>query len=31
MLNPTYAWAFGLITLLHYLILYDRIGWLLKR
>jgi hypothetical protein len=30
-LNPTYGWAFGLVTLLHYLLSYDRIGWLLKR
>ena len=30
-LNPTYGWTFGLVTLLHYLFSYDRIGWLLKR
>lgn len=30
-LNPTYGWVFGLATLAHYLLSYDRITWLLKR
>jgi len=30
-LNPTYGWIFGLITLGHYILSYDRILWLLKR
>ena len=30
-LNPTYGWIFGIIVLLHYLLSYDRILWLLKR
>jgi len=30
-LNPTYGWIFGIVTLLHYLLSYDRIAWLLKR
>jgi len=30
-LNPTYGWIFGLATLTHYLLSYDRILWLLKR
>jgi len=30
-LNPTYGWIFGLVTLAHYLLSYDRIAWLLKR
>jgi hypothetical protein len=30
-LNPTYGWIFGFITLLHYILSYDRILWLLKR
>ena len=30
-LNPTYSWIFGTVTLLHYILSYDRITWLLKR
>jgi Protein of unknown function (DUF2568) len=30
-LNPTYGWIFGLVTLAHYLLSHDRINWLLKR
>ena len=30
-LNPTYGWIFGTVTLVHYLLSYDRIVWLLKR
>ena len=30
-LNPSYGWIFGAVTVLHYLLLYDRIAWLLKR
>jgi len=30
-LNPTYGWIFGTVTLLHYVLSYDRILWLLKR
>ena len=30
-LNPTYGWIFGLVTLVHYILSYDRIAWLLKR
>lgn len=30
-LNPTYGWIFGLVTLAHYILSYDRIAWLLKR
>ena len=30
-LNPTYAWIFGAVTLVHYLLSYDRIRWLLER
>lgn len=26
-----WAWIFGGITLVHYMISYDRIGWLLKQ
>jgi hypothetical protein len=29
-LNPTYGWIFGLVTLAHYALSYDRIAWLLK-
>jgi hypothetical protein len=27
----TAGWIFGLLTLFHYLISYDRISWLLKK
>lgn len=30
-LNPTYGWIFGAVTLVHYLLSYDRIVWLLER
>jgi hypothetical protein len=30
-LNETYGWIFGLVTLAHYILSYDRILWLLKR
>jgi hypothetical protein len=30
-LNPTYGWIFGAVTLLQYILSYDRIFWLLKR
>jgi hypothetical protein len=30
-LNPTYGWIFGIVTLLHYILSYDRIRWLLER
>jgi hypothetical protein len=30
-LNPTYGWIFGTVTLLHYILSYDRIVWLLER
>ena len=30
-LNPTYGWIFGLVALLHYILSYDRIAWLLKQ
>ena len=30
-LNPTYGWIFGVVTLLHYILSYDRIAWLLER
>jgi hypothetical protein len=30
-LNPTYGWIFGVFVVLHYIISYDRILWLLKR
>lgn len=30
-LNSTYGWIFGIVTLVHYLLSYDRIIWLLKR
>jgi hypothetical protein len=30
-LNPTYGWIFGIVTLVHYMISYDRIRWLLDR
>ena len=30
-LNPTYGWVFGVVVVLHYIISYDRIRWLLKR
>jgi hypothetical protein len=30
-LNPIYGWIFGLVTLVHYALSYDRIAWLLKR
>ena len=30
-LNPTYGWIFGLVTLAHYILSYDRIHWLLQR
>jgi len=29
--NPTYGWIFGLVTLAHYTLSYDRIIWLLRR
>ena len=29
--NPTYGWIFGLITLGHYALSYDRIIWLLQK
>lgn len=29
--NSTYGWVFGVITLLHYALSYDRIQWLLER
>ena len=30
-LNSTYGWIFGIVTLLHYILSYDRISWLLER
>jgi uncharacterized membrane protein YqjE len=30
-LDPTYGWIFGAVTLVHYLLSYDRVVWLLKR
>ena len=30
-INPTYGWLYGSVTLVHYLLSYDRIIWLLKR
>jgi hypothetical protein len=30
-LNPTYGWTFGAVTLVHYLLSYDRVVWLLNR
>jgi hypothetical protein len=31
-LNPTYGWIFGLVALVvHYLLSYDRVIWLLER
>jgi hypothetical protein len=30
-LNQTCGWIFGLVTLAHYILSYDRILWLLKR
>jgi len=30
-LNPTYGWIFGIIMLVHYILSYNRIAWLLKR
>jgi hypothetical protein len=30
-LNPTYGWIFGGVTLVHYILSYDRILWLLER
>jgi len=30
-LNPTYGWIFGIITLAHYILSFNRIIWLLKR
>ena len=30
-LNPTYGWIFGIVTLVHYIISYDRVTWLLQR
>ena len=30
-LNPTYGWIFGAVTLVHYLLSYDRIVWLLQQ
>lgn len=30
-LNPTYGWIFGIVTLMHYILSFDRIVWLLKR
>ena len=29
--SPTYGWTFGILTLVHYILSYDRIAWLLKR
>ncbi len=28
---PGLGWAFGLVTLIHYLLSYDRIAWLLRQ
>ena len=28
--NPTYGWIFGIVVLVHYVLSYDRIAWLLK-
>jgi len=30
-IKPTYGWIFSTVTLLHYLLSYDRILWLLNR
>jgi len=30
-LNSTYGWVFGIVTLLHYILSFDRVVWLLKR
>ena len=30
-MNTTYGWIFGLVVLVHYILSYDRILWLLKR
>ena len=30
-LNPTYGWIFGSVTLVHYILSYDRLIWLLER
>jgi hypothetical protein len=30
-LNPTYGWIFAAIILLHSILSYDRVAWLLKR
>lgn len=30
-LEPAYGWAFGLVALVHYILSYDRISWLLER
>jgi len=30
-LNPTYGWIFSAVALLHYILSYDRIVWLLER
>jgi hypothetical protein len=30
-LHPAYGWIFGSATLLHYILSYDRIAWLLKQ
>jgi Protein of unknown function (DUF2568) len=30
-LDPIYGWIFGIVVLVHYLLSYDRILWLLKR
>ena len=30
-LNPTYGWILGIVTLVHYVLSYDRIKWLLER
>jgi len=30
-INPTYGWIFGIVALLHYILSYDRIIWLLER
>lgn len=29
--NPSYGWVFGIFMLVHYLLSYDRIAWLLQR
>ena len=29
--NPTYGWISGVVALLHYILSYDRVVWILKR